>query len=95
MADASDRIDLDRLRTLVHDAVRDGADTVEDVHLHIAKLPFDVIEQLVGDNDNIERAKGAATRTIGAVYDILHTVNDQAASIAERVIGGSDDDQTN
>lgn len=89
MAEASD-IDPDRIRELVHDAVRAGAETVEEVHQFIANLPLEALER-AGAAEQADAARAFTKRSIGFVYDLIHTVNDQASALAERVIAETKD----
>ena len=90
MAEQRD-IDPDRIRALVHDAVRGGAETVEDVHQYIAGLPFDVLSRVSGLEEQADAARSVTKRSIGFVYDLIHTVNDQASTLAERIIAEARD----
>ena len=77
MKKTAERAEL--LKDMIQEAIEDGATTVEDVHQHIAGLPFDALEKLGLFEDKAPALKEKQRKTIGLVYDTIRKVN-QAVS---------------
>ena len=68
MKKTAERAEL--LKDMIQEAIEDGATTVEDVHQHIAGLPFDALEKLGLFEDKAPALKEKQRKTIGLVYDL-------------------------
>lgn len=68
---------LELLKDAIQQAIDRGATSVEQVHQHIADLPFEFLERaglLKGDKLALREKK---RRTIGMVYDAIRNINRQ------------------
>ena len=74
------------LRTLVHDAVDKGADSVEEIHKSIANLPLRILEEAGILESTAKDLEKIQDRSIGAVYDVIRSVNDQVEKLAREVL---------
>ncbi|MDR3418224.1 MAG: hypothetical protein P4L83_18785 [Nevskia sp.] len=66
---------LELLKDFVQEAVDRGASSVEQIHQHIAGLPFEVLEKSGLLDDDKLKLRERQRRTIGAVYDAIRRVN--------------------
>lgn len=70
------------LPELVQELIDQGATTVEDVHKAIAALPFDILERIEIGGESAKQIKQIQDETIGAVYDLIRTINRQVGDLA-------------
>ena len=76
---AVERIEL--LKDMIQEAIDDGATTVEEVHQHIASLPFEALEKLGLFEQQAANLKDKQRKTIGLVYDTIRKVNQEVGSL--------------
>lgn len=74
------------LPELVRDAVDRGATTVEEIHKAIADLPLEVLEQIEGLEKPARRVREIQEQSIGAVYDLIRTINRKVGALADDLI---------
>ena len=82
MKKTAERAEL--LKDMIQEAIEDGATTVEDVHQHIAGLPFDALEKLGLFEDKAPALKEKQRKTIGLVYTIRKVNQEVGALISEQ-----------
>lgn len=75
------------LKDIVHQAVEDGANTVEDVHQRVAALPFDQLERIAVLEKLVRRARGVHDQVSNTVYDTVRAVNARVDELAEEALG--------
>jgi len=75
-----------KLKDLVQEFVDKGATSVEEVHKAIAALPLEALEGIEGIGESAKGIKEIQQKTIGGVYDIIRSVNNKVAEIAEEII---------
>jgi hypothetical protein len=80
------RAEVRRLAQLVERAVDDGADSVEEVHRSIASMPLDVLERLDLFKETVKDVRRIQDTSIGAIYDLIHKVNREAAKLASELL---------
>jgi hypothetical protein len=65
-----------------------GADTVEKVHLAIARLPLDTLAKLDAFEKTAKNVRKIQAASIGAIYDLIHQVNHEVAKLAHELLDG-------
>jgi hypothetical protein len=80
--------DLRRIADLVQREVDAGADTVEKVHLAIARLPLDTLAKLDVFEKSAKQVRKVQETSIGAIYDLIHQVNGEVAKLARELLDG-------
>ena len=80
--------DLRRLAELVQREVDAGADTVEKVHLAIARLPLDTLAKLGAFEKSAKEVRKIQATSIGAIYDLIHEVNHEVGKLARELLNG-------
>ena len=80
------RGDLRRLADLVQREVDAGADTVEKVHLAIARLPLDTLAKLEVFEKSAKDVRKIQVTSIGAIYDLIHEVNHEVGKLARKLL---------
>jgi len=73
------------LAQLVRRAIDEGADSVEKVHQEIAALPFEMLERIDGF-EGLPKVRQFQKKSIGAVYDVIHSVNHEVARLADELL---------
>ena len=84
--------DLNAVRSLVQEAIDRGATSVEEVHRSIAAMPLEALKKVAPGPATL--AQGVQDQTIGAVYDAIRGLNEQASQIAQKLLGGSSSGQS-
>ena len=92
MKKTAERAEL--LKDMIQEAIEDGATTVEDVHQHIAGLPFDALEKLGLFEDKAPALKEKQRKTIGLVYDTIRKVNQEVGSLISEQFAALEDART-
>ena len=82
------KADLRRLTDLVRREVEAGATSVEEVHKSIARMPLDVLAKLDVFEKTMKDVRRIQETSIGAVYDLIRKVNDEAAKLAKEMLDG-------
>ncbi|MBF0118617.1 MAG: hypothetical protein HQK79_07255 [Desulfobacterales bacterium] len=77
---------LTKIKELVQDAVDKGATSVEQVHLMIANLPFDILDKVNMSTPATEKVQRFQERTIGNIYDLIRTLNKKVGEIATEIL---------
>ena len=80
--------DLRKLADLVQREVDAGANTVEKIHLAIARLPLDTLAKLDVFEKTAKDVRKIQEASIGAIYDLIHEVNHEVGKLAKELIGG-------
>jgi hypothetical protein len=72
---------LELLKDFVQEAVDRGATSVEQIHQHIAALPFEALERSgLLDQDKLQ-LREKQRRTIGMVYDAIRRINREVGQL--------------
>lgn len=74
------------LKDLIHQAIEDGATSVEEVHQRIAALPFDQLEQIAAVEGLARRARGLHDQASATIYDTVRLVNQRVDELAEEAL---------
>jgi hypothetical protein len=80
------KAEVRRLAHLVQKTIDEGADSVEEIHRSIARMPLDVLERLDLFKEMVEDVRKVQDTSIGAIYGLIHKVNDEAAKLAEQML---------
>lgn len=92
MKKTAERAEL--LKDMIQEAIDDGATTVEEVHQHIAGLPFDALEKLGLFEEQANSLRERQRRTIGLVYDTIRKVNQEVGSLISEQFAALEDART-
>ena len=82
------KADLRKLADVVQREVDAGADTVEEIHLAIARMPLDVLAKLDVFESTVKDVRKIQQASIGAIYDVIHEVNHEVGRLAKELLGG-------
>jgi len=82
------KADLRRLTDVVRREVEAGATSVEEVHKSIANMPLDVLARLDVFEKTVKDVRKIQETSIGAIYDLIRKVNDEAAKLAKEMFDG-------
>ncbi|MGB2246904.1 MAG: hypothetical protein ACPH3N_04500 [Alcanivorax sediminis] len=82
------------LKDMIQEAIEDGATTVEDVHQHIASLPFDALENLGLFEEQAASLKEKQRKTIGMVYDAIRRINSDIGTLISEQFAALEDAET-
>ena len=74
------------IRSVVKNAIDQGATNVEQVHQTIAKLPLKYLERIEKIEDEAKDVRSVQEKTIGHVYDLIRNVNDKVSDIAKEIL---------
>ena len=69
------------LVTRIHDAVDDVTTRVEGIHRSVADFPLEVLGGITPLEHALDQVRSAQARSIGALYDLIRTVNGQVRRI--------------
>lgn len=72
---------LEVLKDFIQEAVDKGASSVQQIHEHIADLPFEALEKSGLLDDDKLKLRDRQRRTIGMVYDAIRRVNKQVGEL--------------
>lgn len=72
---------LEILKDFIQEAVDKGATSVQQIHEHIADLPFEALEKSGLLEDDKLKLRDRQRRTIGMVYDAIRRVNRQVGEL--------------
>ena len=78
---------LTGLVELVQDAIDKGATSVEQVQKAILNQPFAVLERIESLKEPAQAVREIQDRTIGSVYDVIRTVNQEVSNLAKDLLG--------
>jgi len=92
MKKTAERAEL--LKDMIQEAIDDGATTVEEVHQHIASLPFDALEKLGLFEERASNLKEKQRKTIGLVYATIRKVNQEVGSLISEQFAALEDART-
>ncbi|MCG8395015.1 MAG: hypothetical protein MI745_18230 [Pseudomonadales bacterium] len=82
------------LKDMIQEAIDEGATSVEEVHQHIAGLPFDALEKLGVFEEQATSLKDKQRKTIGMVYDTIRKVNQEVGSLISEQFASLEDAET-
>lgn len=74
------------LSELVEEAVRKGATTAEEIHRDVAALPITMLESLGLPEDASKQVRRIQDESIGAVYDLIRSVNHRVGALAHDLL---------
>ena len=80
--------DLRKLADVVQREVDAGADTVEEIHRSIARMPLDVFAKLDIFEKATKDVRKLQDTSIGAIYDLIRKVNHEVAKLAKELLDG-------
>ena len=80
------------VQEIVEKAIEDGATTVEQVHLSIASMPFDVLEKVDALQKPVGKAREIHDQTVGNIYETIRLLNERAGEIARGLLKGRNAD---
>ncbi|MFI4979318.1 MAG: hypothetical protein ACHQIO_03120 [Nevskiales bacterium] len=72
---------LELLKDFIQEAVDRGATSVEQIHQHIAGLPFDALEKSGLLEDDKLKLREKQRRSIGMVYDAIRRINREVGQL--------------
>lgn len=72
---------LELLKDFIQEAVDRGATSVEQIHQHIAALPFDALEKSGLLEDDKLKLREKQRRSIGMVYDAIRRINREVGQL--------------
>lgn len=78
---------VEELRSMVQDAIDKGATTVEEVHIKIAALPFELLKKIGPLESHVNEAKELHDNTIGSIYDQIRAINEKVGEFAAELLG--------
>ena len=78
--------DSKEIQDLVKSAINQGAQSIEQVHQVIAKLPLNYLGRIEKFEDTTKDIKGIQEKTIGHVYDLIKTVNAKVHDVAKEML---------
>ena len=84
--DAKVKAELRKLADVVRREVDAGATSVEEVHKAIARMPLDALEKLELFERTAKDVRRVQDASIGAIYDVIRTVNDEVAKLARDLL---------
>jgi len=76
------------LAELVSEAIDTGATSVEQVHRAIAELPLSILESIEAFKKPVGEVRKVQDQSIGAVYDMIRSINAEVGSLASKALGG-------
>ena len=82
------RADLRKLADVVRREVDAGADTVEEIHRSIARMPLDVLTKLDVFEQTVKDVRKVQEASIGAIYDLIRKVNNDVGKLAKELLDG-------
>ncbi len=74
------------IKDLVIEAIEKGATSTEEVQKSITNLPFEILIKIAPFSDTIKGIKEIQERSIGKVYDMIRTINEQVDEIADNML---------
>ena len=80
--------DLRKLADVVQREVDAGANTVEEIHRSIARMPLDVFAKLDIFEKATKDVRKLQDTSIGAIYDLIRKVNHEVAKLAKELLDG-------
>lgn len=72
---------LEMLKDMIQEAIDRGASSVEQIHQHIAELPFEALEKAGLLDDDRFQLREKQRRTIGMVYGAIRRINQQIGQL--------------
>ena len=78
------------VQEVVEKAIEDGATTVEQVHLSIASMPFDMLEKVDALQKPVGKAREIHDQTVGNIYETIRLLNERAGEVARGLLKGKD-----
>jgi hypothetical protein len=82
------KADLRKLADVVKREVDAGADTVEEIHRSIARMPLDVLAKLDVFEQTVKDVRKVQETSIGAIYDLIRKVNQEVGKLAKELLDG-------
>lgn len=83
-------LNAQRIQALVEEAIDNGATSVEEIHRAVANTPLEVLKQVEPLSGPAEVAQDLASRSIGAIYETIRSVNEQVGVFAEQLLAKHD-----
>lgn len=82
------KADLRKLADVVRREVDAGANTVEEIHRSIARMPLEVFAKLDIFEQATKEVRKLQDTSIGAIYDLIRKVNHEVAKLAKELLDG-------
>jgi hypothetical protein len=82
------KADLRKLADVVQREVDAGANTVEEIHRSIARMPLEVFAKLDIFEQATKEVRKLQDTSIGAIYDLIRKVNHEVAKLAKELLDG-------
>ena len=82
------KAELRKLADVVQREVDAGADSVEEIHRAIARMPLDVLGELDVLQSTVKNVRKAQETSISAVYELIHKVNHEVGKLAKDLLDG-------
>jgi uncharacterized hydantoinase/oxoprolinase family protein len=74
------------LKDAVQQAIDNGAKSVEEVYMRIARLPFDQLERIAALEGIVKKARGVHDQSIGRLYDTIREINKRVGRLADQAL---------
>ncbi len=71
---------------LVEDAIENGANSIEEVHMSIAEKPFELLKNIAPLEQAADSILNIQEQTIGNVYQTIRRINEEAANVARDML---------
>lgn len=78
--------DIKEIQALVKKVIDNGANTIEDVHQAIAKLPLKYLQKIDVIKDPAKDVMDVQEKTIGYVYELIRDINQKVDDFAKDVL---------
>ncbi len=82
------KTDLRKLADVVRREVDAGANTVEEIHRSIARMPLEVFAKLDIFEQATKEVRKVQDTSIGAIYDLIRKVNHEVTKLAKELLDG-------
>ena len=82
------------LKDMIQEAIDEGADSVEQIHQHIASLPFDALEKLGLFEEQAANLKDKHHKTVGLVYNAIRKINQEVGTLISEQFAAIEDART-
>ncbi len=82
---------LELLKDIVQQAVERGATSIEQIHQHVADLPFEGLDKAGLLDPRSRGLRDKQARTVGAVYDAIRRINREIGQLISDQIENLED----
>jgi len=74
------------LRDIIHDAVDETTNTVENIHMSVANLPLDALQKTDRLDESVREAKKLQGEVVGAVYNLVRKINGEIRTLGDELL---------